>query len=224
MTDVWVSRVLSNHVLGRKPGFVPKFFEHDWPDLSSVQPVSSPEMIDAMEQHIKGVKLERQDFPEACCVFDEKRFKRVRDLFFVQGFTAVKGKLADLLPHFDLGEGGELVPFTIYNDDKITPKEGPFFFLNYAARKDTLVPEQTQKIREFYRIKADGVMLWKNEFEWADGDVVVTEEALNGADLWFEKQLHMSLFVSDRLAKAITQAKLNFDFGLLRCEVVDLRG
>ncbi|MFP5432382.1 hypothetical protein [Sphingobium sp. ba1] len=126
---VWVSSVLSPAGLGEKQGTRTKFYNHDWNPASFDIPTEPEEVYAAFRRHRTGYALQRSDFPEAEAVFDEKRFAKRRDLFFAGSFFAVKGKLAEVLPRFDLGEGG-LIPFTIYKADLATPVDGEFFLLN----------------------------------------------------------------------------------------------
>lgn len=97
---------------------------------------------------------------EAAAVFDEERFERTRDLFAVGGFYAVKGRLAQVLSRFDLGEGG-LIPFPIYQADLVTPIKGEFFLLNFGARKSSCLPDQSINVAKFLVTKTNGSQIWR---------------------------------------------------------------
>jgi hypothetical protein len=142
---VWMSSVKDNYQLGDRIGIRDKFFGEDWYPADDVIPTATEKMLDAMRRSGRGFALTREDFPEATAVWDEKKFKKVKDLFCSGGFFVVRGKLAEILSRFDLGEGG-LVPFPVYKADLVTPNGDDFFLLNFGARKNTLVPEASPNV------------------------------------------------------------------------------
>ena len=90
-----------------------------------------------------------------------------------------------MLQKFDLGDGG-LVPITIYEDDKETPIDGPFFLLNIGPPRRCFVPEQSNKIAPFSTMKRNGEQVWSASAGRENYDVAVTAAALQGSDLWFD--------------------------------------
>lgn len=142
---VWMSSVLGNYQLGDKLGLRAKFYNHEWNPATLKVPISPDEVYEAAKRHAQGFSLKRSEFTGAVAVFDEKRFSRVGDLFYAGPFFAVKGKLAEVLSRFDLGEGG-LIPFTIYKADLTTPADGEYFLLNFGARKNTILPEESEML------------------------------------------------------------------------------
>lgn len=215
---VWMSSVFSPAGLGDKPGTHTKYYGHDWNPAEFEIPVEPDEVYAAYRRHRTGHALQRSEFPEAIAVFDEARFSKRKDLFFSGPFFAVQGKLAEVLARFDLGEGG-LIPFTIYQADLETPYPGEFFLLNFGCRKNTLVPEESEKISKFVVEKKTGIQHWKVD-EWVKGPVAVTSDALGGCDLWVEEILYNKLFMSDALAQAITAIGLQEVFALEECRIV----
>jgi hypothetical protein len=182
---------------------------------------TSDKVFAVMQRHVQGHVLEGDDFPEAVAVWDKKSFNRVGDLFIAGRTYAARERLAEVLARFDLGDGG-LVPFQIYQDDLKTPVEGNFFYINFGARKRTVLPSESRKNVELVAANpATGVEIWKIN-PWAeDGDVAVSEAALAGADLWVEEIIRDGLFMSEALAAALREAKLKTDFELKECRIVE---
>lgn len=219
MSEVWMCDVKGDYRIGDKLGLSHKFYGHDWEPATHIRPELPTEMLDNMRKHNKGEFLSREEMPEASYVFCEKSFKKAKDLFPVAGFIVVRGKLAKILSEMDLG-GGELVPYTIYRDDKETPLDGEFFILNFGSQKDSFLPHQSKKVKEFFTLKRHGVELWKNKYA-GDEDIALSPSALEGSDLWYEVRLSPIFFMSDRLATAIQEAKIKPDLRLNKCRVLD---
>jgi hypothetical protein len=215
---VWMSSVLSNNELGNKLGTRTKYYGNEWNPASFDIPAEPEEVYQASRRHVQGFSLKRSEFPEAQAVFDEKRFSKVPDIFFSGGFLAIKGKLADLFSHFELGTGG-LVPFPIYSSDLTTPYEGEFYFLNFGARKNSLLPGGCEDARKFYVDKNTGQQVWKLNSLNPDAEVLLSASALEGADLWFDEAVHNKIFMTDELAQALIGAGLAGVFKLKECQV-----
>jgi hypothetical protein len=215
----WISRAFREDGMSRKRGTRTKFHSHDWEPATYEIPVEPDEVHAAFRRHWRGDALQRADFPEALAVFDQKRFALERDLFMAGPFAAVKGKLANLLSRFDFGEGG-LIPLTIYEADLVTPFPGEFFLLNFGARKNSLLPEQSSNVVKSFVVRATGFQYWKINSGHEDGDVALSTDALGGPDLWFEEKVTNDLFVSDALAQALREAGMADVFKLKRCRVL----
>ena len=215
---VWMSGLLSNYDIGMKQGSRTKFFGHDWNPASLELPLSPDKVHSVSNRHMQGFALQRSEFPEAEAVWDEKRFKKIKDILMVGPFYAVKGKLAEVLSRFDLGEGG-LLPFTIYNADLETPYPGEYFLLNFGAQKNTVLPEQSQNVVSRGKQHKTGVELWKVNSWSEEGDVVVTPDCLEGADLWFDPAVYNKIFMSDALAQALIDIGMVDVFRLQECRI-----
>ena len=215
---VWMSSVLDNYEIGMKEGTRAKFFNHRWNPASLTIPTEPEEVYQAFKRHRQGFALQRSEFPEAIAVWDEKRFKRVQDVFTAGPFYAVKGRLAETLSHFDLGQGG-LIPFTIYKADLETPYPGEFFLLNFGCRKNTIIKERSQNIvvRGIHPTTALELLRVNGWSE--DGDIAVSEAALSGPDLWFEERVDHKIFMSDALAQALIAIGMGDVFKLKRCTI-----
>lgn len=171
---------------------------------------------------MQGFALARAELPEAEAVFDEKRFRKIGDIFMAGPFYAVKGKLAEVLSRFDLGEG-RLVPLPIYKADLATPIEGHFFLLNFGARKNSILPEQCEDARKFYVDKSTGQQVWKINYTNHEGEVMLSSASLDGPDLWFETAAHNKIFMKDALAQALIEIDMGDVFRIKPCRIVGTR-
>jgi hypothetical protein len=217
--EIWVSTVGSNSQLFDKLGIREKHFGQDWAPPKFEMGTPTEEQAKRFNRHARGEKLRRDEFVEAAYVFDPKRWSRVKDLFAVDGFFCVKGKLAELLKRFDLGNG-ELVEFPIYEMDKTTRLPGPFYFLNFGSQKDCFLPGESKNARMLVRNKEAGVEIWKRPIEPEDGDIAVSASALDGADIWIDPKLNSVIFMSGPLHDAIEAAKLGIDFRFSKARIV----
>jgi hypothetical protein len=147
-------------------------------------------------------------------------FARLGDFFWANGFAIVKGRLAETLHRFDLGEGG-LLPLRIFQEDLTTPEPGEFFFVNFGARKDSLVAEQSKALNKLYVDRVTGRQVWSVSLGLEDGDIALTSAAPEGADLWNEERIHSKIFMSEALVTAIREAGVQIDFHLSECRIVE---
>jgi hypothetical protein len=215
---VWMSRVLSNYDIGMKQGTRTKFFNHEWDPASLNIPVEPDEVYAAYRRHTQGFALRRTDFPEATAVFDERRFARVKSIFYSGPFLTVEGNLARLFSRFDLGEGG-LIPFTMYKSDLVTPLDREVFLLNFGARKNSILPDQCEDTRKFIVEKTSERQVYTiNELN-ENGDVVLSYAALDGPDLWFEEAVHKMIFIKDAMAQALIEIGVADAFKLTPCRI-----
>jgi hypothetical protein len=218
--QAWLSGVLGNYEIGDKPGLRTKFYGEDWPPARHELGAASDERLAILRKYCRGYALAREEMPEAVAVFDEKCFRRMGDIFWAGGIFVVRGRLAELLSHFDLGDGG-LVSLPVYKADLVTPYEGDFFILNFGARKSSFLPEQSRNVAKFSVVKATGLQTWQ-VYDWRDdGDVALLPTALNGPELWFEEVVYNQIFVKDTLAQALIEIGMGDIFKLKPCRIVD---
>jgi hypothetical protein len=217
---VWMSSVKSNYALGDKPGVRTKFYGYDWEPAEFIFPPTPDDVYANMRRAGEGFALKREELPETAAVWNERRFKLLGDIFYVGGFLVVGRKLAEVLARFDLGEGG-LIPFPIYKADLVTPFPGEFFLLNFGARKNSFLPEQSEDAQKWMVLKGSGQQLWKVNYLQENGMVAMSSGALAGADLWFEEAIHNKIFVSDALASALQEAGLADDWRLKQCRILE---
>jgi hypothetical protein len=215
---VWMSSLKSNHALGDKPGVRTKYYGHDWHPAEFIIPPVSDEVMANIRLVGRGFAVQRDQLPEAAAVWNESRFKRLGDIFYAGGFPVVRGRLAEVLSRFDLGDGG-LVPFPVFKADLETPYPGEFFLFNFGAIKNTILPEKCENATKFVVAKDSGLQIWHINRTNPEGDVVLSEGALAGADFWSEAAVHDEFFLSARLAQALVDIGLGQVFRLVRCRI-----
>jgi len=132
--EVWVSSVMTDSSIGNKQGAREKYYNEDWAPADFIMGPSSPQILQAHRLHKRGIKLSCKQMTEAMFVFSPSHWSRVGDLFGAGAFYGVKGKLAEILMNYDLGEG-ELIEFPIYEADKKLNYPAHFICLILAVRK-----------------------------------------------------------------------------------------
>lgn len=217
-SKVWMSSVKSNYAISDRPGVRTKFYGHDWEPAEFDIPPMPDDVYANMRRAGQGFALKRGELPESAAVWNEKRFNLLGDIFFAGGFLVVRGKLAEVLSHFDLGEGG-LVPFQIYQADLEMPYPGEFFLLNFGCRKNTIAKDQSQNIVVRGIQENTGIELLRVNSWSQDGDIALSRSALDGPDLWFEERIDSKIFMSDALAQAIIGIGMQDVFDLKECRI-----
>lgn len=222
---VWLSKILSDSTIGQNQGLHVKRFGAAWdPATEAPIPVTDEQVKKALE-YLAGHSFQRHEMVECAAVFNENNFKRIKDIFAVGGFYAVRGRLAEILAQFDLAPGC-LYPLPVYKADKLTPIDEPFFLLNFGAQKQCFLPERS--VKEAYKAryidKNTGAQVWKIQSSVKDDDLVLSDVASSGADLWFDPCVENKLFLSDALVSALRAANINADFQLIRCRVLESEG
>jgi hypothetical protein len=217
---VWYSRIMRDYRVGLKQGLAIKYFGRDWDPPTFMIPPSPEGTLDLLYRYQRGEPLPREAFPETAYVFDWKRFGRAGDLFTLGPFFAVRGKLAEVLSRFDLGQGG-LIPFPIYREDKTTQVPGEFYIWKLGAQKDGFLPDQSRKVKPF----GTGLNIvegwWDPLPDVEDDDIAVSAAAVAGPpDVWCDPKAYMSLFFSDALVAAIGVAKIKTAFEFRRCRLL----
>jgi hypothetical protein len=62
--------------------------------------------------------------------------------------------------------------------------------------------------------------MWKLDLVPEDDDFALSAAALQGPDLWIGAQVWDAFFLSDRLVRALREARLTRRLGLRRCRAV----
>jgi len=216
---VWMSSLLSNPHIGNKLGLRRKPFGQDWDPEGRAPPPVGHIVINSLNRYTRGEMVEREELPEAAAVWDEKSFKRAKDIFAVGGFYCVKGKIAEILTQFDLGSGG-LIPFPVYKADLKTPYPGEYFILSFGCVKNTIVPDKCEDLTNFLIRKRTGVKIYNLNDLKSDAKVVLSNQAILGPDLWFEESIHEKIFISDALAQELIASGLKDLLRLNKCHVI----
>ena len=204
--------------IGLKPGIRVKYFGHEWEPAQFENQTPPPEVFDAIQKVNEGIPLDRSELPELASVWNESAFAKKGDLFGIGGFYAVRGKMAEVLQKFDLGEGG-LIPVPLLKSDLKTPWPEPVWWLNFGATKGCFVPEESKGLR-FLVDHRDGYKIWSFNGSTEDDMIAVSPRALEGTALWVERALLRQIFISGNLVRALAEAKVKPKLRLSRVHIV----
>lgn len=156
-------------------------------------------------------------------VWARKGSSKVKDssvpppLFVARGYWIVNAAAVDVLRQFDLGDGA-LYPVDVRKSNAITPFEGEWYTWIFGNRKETVDIEASIGLRQFSPHPDSPTR--SLPFKPANGDLAVSRKALDGADVWVEKNLFQSVFVSAALGNALKSAGLARAFRLAKARVV----
>ena len=127
----------------------------------------------------------------------------------------VSERVKALMETFDLGDTAfhEMI---ILDREGMIRTDGPWFVFNWASEKTgCFVPEQT------HRLAAEGTPeRGYSPCGHSKHFLVVRASSATGADLWTDPILHRTLFFSDRLKRAIDQAKFRKPIRFRECMVI----
>jgi hypothetical protein len=169
---------------------------------------------DTMRRNERGEPMPAQRFPkELYGKYTGKKVKKLPDLCNALGTWLVSAALARVLRRFDLGRT-LFHPTKAFQIDRKTPVEGEYFCINFGERKASFLPEQSHARKPW-----EDQDLWALQLAPKDDDIALGDAALEGPDLWIEEHFVDAFFLSDRLARALREAKLARHFGLRRCRV-----
>ena len=154
-----------------------------------------------VEMYFAGYRLNASKFPE---------------FFKGGGFFVMSRALKAVFEAHDLGKT-TFKPVTLYARDRKTLTPGEWFTINFGETKDSYLPEKSEG--SYPGTWIDGT--WKiPPTAAAENDVVaLAPAALSGVDFWKEETVPRVFFFSDRLAKALKDAKLAKWFRLKRCRI-----
>lgn len=142
-------------------------------------------------------------------------YKRRIPHILTNGFIIVSEKSAEALRRFDLGEGA-LYPTRLYYPDKKTRLGGDYFYLSHGNKKNAFLPEESPEAKHVDRKYG----FWGLPPNPVDNQLVFSQAALDGPDVWWDERIVFCFFISDRLARALKATGVAKDWGLLRCPVV----
>lgn len=177
-----------------------------------------PQMLEAVELVRSGHFLPADRFPKnnAPRRHDDAHRRRVPQIFS-NGFIFIRKESADVLRRFDLGEGA-LYPTRLWYPDFVTPVRTEVFYLSQGNWKDAFLKERSPTAYEVWRFQKPS--LWRLPPNPKGGELLFSPRALEGPDIWFDRSIDSRVFfISDRLAKALREARLAADWKLIKCPI-----
>ncbi|MEO1775070.1 MAG: DUF1629 domain-containing protein [Pseudomonadota bacterium] len=135
---------------------------------------------------------------------------------FVSGEPLVSKRFRDLLLQFDMGST-RFHPVELRRMNKKTPLEqAEYFILNVTERKQGAVDRDASGIRLINTEKG----IWRQSWDQPFGVFTIHAWAAEGVDPWGERRIADTLFLSDRLAKAMKAERIRGP-KLIPCTVAD---
>lgn len=133
----------------------------------------------------------------------------------VDGYLAVTPSCRAVLERHDLGQG-DFIKIDLLQHDRKIPVLGELFILALGAAKAALVPEASARIKpnDFNPSK------WALPLDPAPGEIAVSENALEGVDLWIDPAAQFNLFASGHLVRALIEAGFDKSFHFTECAIV----
>lgn len=133
------------------------------------------------------------------------------------GYWIVSRKAADIYSRFDLADGG-LYPVQILKKDRKIPVEGEFVSLNVGAQKSAFLPEKSPLTIKRNPGLPERTLSSKDK----DGAASVSNAALEGPDLWWDRRINSGFFLIGALGDSLNKAGMAKAFRLYRCPVVEV--
>lgn len=192
-------------------------------------PVSWEHWREWMHACHRGEARLQEDFPNPIWTNELEPNKQPSDATRASDVPVVSERFREVLEHFDLG-GSVFYPVTVLKKNRKDAYDGKYFYFNIRSLKNALKVEEsvaatlkatkkTVMIPKVFRYLKDGKeysyqdapagsLLHMTEYR-SDAKLVLSEGALDGADLWFEKRLHnQAVFFSEPLRDAIKAANI----------------
>ncbi|MDI4637910.1 MULTISPECIES: hypothetical protein [Halomonadaceae] len=145
---------------------------------------------ETMDRAVRGEPMPAERFPREMYVASEfDNITSVPDIF-TSGFWVVSARFAAVLRRFDLGKTA-LYPVKLFQHDRKTPFEGEYFTLAFGETRDTFVPEESPEAMKFPFTKKN---LWVASLGREDNGLALSDDALQGVDLWMEKNKAMFFY------------------------------
>ncbi|WP_143074696.1 hypothetical protein [Methylobacterium sp. ap11] len=190
-------------------------------DTRLIMPVETDISIGNTEMAIRGEDLSSKGMhvPEDLCpkkiwLHDTKRkMRKMPDLFWAKGQWIVSERAADIISGFSLGEGA-LYPVRegVFQTDRETRLDGNYFCWTFGCVKDAFLPDMSKNLRK----PAIPGLWWTLPGALHDGDIAVSSQSAIGPDVWIDKMLFKSLFLSKSLGDALSEAELDKPFRIVK--------
>jgi hypothetical protein len=181
------------------------------------------EILDAMKQSAAGKFLPKSRFPTDNYPmrknYPPAHEERMPHLFS-SGFIFVTEKRAQILRRFDIGQGA-LYPTRLWHPDRSTQVPGNYFYLSQGNTKNAFLREQSPEAYEIKRYRRDS--LWALPPNPKNDQLFFSEAALGPPDIWWDVQIARYFLISDRLAQALDDGRVSYDWKLMRCPIARRR-
>ena len=176
---------------------------------------ATPDYLDVVKRYQSGEETNDAEVPRAYML----QGRPVPKDIMINDFLFVSDQIAELLREFDLGQDKLISIDGIYTGRDRTKLENDYAILTLVNRKAAFCPQDCvpSAIWQF----AKGVPLWGlYADDFPDNSFAVTEDGLDGPDIWKDPATPQQLYVSERLKAALDAQGIGKEMGFKRCRVV----
>jgi len=200
----------------------------DAPPLRLLSPMSQDlwptnEISKVCTDYRTGRGLEANQIPSALwfereyglvSVADMETYLETTEVFLNNSLVFLSERVASQLNSSGM-TGFKLHRIPVLYPDKVPRFSVCFHLLEFSEKKETVLRDATERCRPIYKKRPDaGYELSMN----LDGrDVFVDRSALGGVDIWFDTMISGHQFVSNAMAKELTNLGLAQAFRLHQC-------
>ena len=184
-------------------------------------------VILATTRNDQGLPVNKEMCPKRLWISADAEASRVckatplPDLFYTGSYWIVSARAADQIGSFDLGQGAlHPVDDGIYFPDNESKVDRDFFCWIYGNVKYTFLLGPS---RNTSRPSPDDPQITVGE-TLADDDLALSDLALNGSDVWLERNVRNCVFLTGALDDKLSKAGLADTFELRRCRIVRTSG
>ncbi|CAI3120378.1 hypothetical protein MWMV18_MWMV18_03272 [Acinetobacter calcoaceticus] len=179
--------------------------------------------IEVTKQYHLAEIIRPENVPTILYAHDFGKTVKLPSFFRTQeGFVIVTEACANVLKQFRLGQSA-LYPLSFFDIKLNEPvNDETYYFLNIAELRSYLLPEYCiKKLDKNSYTRHEGYSLFNlyNAF-YKDQAIAITKEAVAcDVDLWQDPELEYSIFMSDKLKKALDDAHLSDAWQLFLCDL-----
>ncbi len=167
-----------------------------------------------MRQMFNGKLLPTKEMPKKFYYSIPEVFDEDLPGFFHTQYLFFKNDVADIFREFDLGSA-YFLPVKLFQNDRATPIEQEVSVLCIGNTKDTVMIDETRRIKQ----KKHGI--YNLPFMPKNNEVVALKSALEGPDVWIDPRIGQGIFfLSEPLANKLIKAGLKKKFALLQTKTI----
>nr|WP_309501397.1 hypothetical protein [uncultured Roseovarius sp.] len=171
--------------------------------------------LEVIKRYERGESIASTEMPKSFIL----RGKRVSTDIMICAFLFVSEDVVEVLRRFDLGKDSLVELEAIYRGREKKPLSKVFFILTQQNRKEAFSAIDCDQswIRKMSRICPQWGMFVEDA---PDNAFAVTENALDGPDIWRDPAVPQQIFFSNQLKMALDAQGIGSKLGLKRCRVV----
>lgn len=165
-----------------------------------------------------GVAIDRSELPDEYFYKYRGGVPEKLTHFCLAGFSwVISEQVAEIFSSFNLGNNH--IKASKFFDHEKTLLPFNHSAIAFGEQKNALDVENSSRIFLVWPDNPIPPDVWELHHKPDDGDMTVTQAALEGPDIWCDPRVFNHFFMSGRLVEALKAAKLNKDFRLTKCNI-----